>query len=238
MTSAVPASSELTCVLPPQILALGEALAPVVRAARRELSRRVRPTDQPFSTLDDLAHHMGVVEHALTQLTPRLDGLMTDVIRNDDAGLLEAGRAAGRFEQVLSELVDGYLQAKASHAGPEDAEARVLVIGVYRHHIRNICDWLDNLISAIANPAREMQRRGIEPSDHVQLAISLNMTTPPEMRKLAALVEKLQHLPTSSQDPMISPVQTSPRAPGLITSIGALIFGLGLTKAVFGVKHG
>ncbi len=238
MTSVEPTSSELICVLPPQIIALGEALAPVLKAARRELSRRVRPTGQTFVTLDDLAHHMGVVEHALTQITPRLDGLMTDVIRNDDAGLLEAGRSAGRFEEVLGELVDGYLQAKASHAGPEDAEARVLMIGVYRHHIRNICDWLDNLISAIANPAREMQLRGIEPSDHVQLAISLNMTAPPEMDKLAALVERLQHQPTSSQAPMIAPVQSSPRAPGLLASIGALIFGLGLTKAVFGVKHG
>jgi hypothetical protein len=237
MTSAVPTPSELTCVLPPQILALGEALAPVVAAARKELSRRVRPTDQPFSTLDDLAYHMGVVEHALTQLTPRLDGLMTDVIRNDAAGLLEAGRSAGRFEQVLSELVDGHLQAKASHAGPEDAEARVLMIGVYRHHIRNICDWLDNLISAIANPAREMQRRGIEPSDHVQLTISLNMTTPPEMDKLALLVERFHHQPTSSQDLTIPLEQSNPRAPGLLTTIGALIFGFGVSGAFLGRKH-
>jgi hypothetical protein len=237
MTLAVPTSSELTCVLAPQILALGEALAPVVRAARRELSRRVRPTDQPFSTLDDLAHHMGVVEHALTQLTPRLDGLMTDVICNDDAGLIEAGRSAGRFEQVLSELVQGYLAVKASHAGPEDAEARVLMIGVYRHHIRNICDWLDNLISAIANPAREMQRRGIEPSDHVQLAISLNMTTPPEMDKLAALVERFHHQSTSSQGLIIPSDQSKPRAPGLLATIGALILGFSVSRVVFWGLH-
>lgn len=136
MTAAVPTYSELTCVLPPQILALGEALAPVAKAARHELARRVRPSGQAFNILDDLVHHMGVVEHALTKLSPRLDGLMTDVIRNAGAGVLEAGRSAGRLEQVLSELVEGYLEAKASHAGPEDAKARVLMMGVYRHHIR------------------------------------------------------------------------------------------------------
>jgi hypothetical protein len=237
MTSAVLTSSKLTCVLPPQILALGEALVPMVKAARRELSRRVRPSGQAFLTLDDLSHHMGVVEHALIRLTPRLDGLMTDVIRNDGAGVLEAARSAGRLEQVLSELVEGYLEAKASHAGPDDAEARVLMMGVYRHHIRNICDWLGHLISAIANPAREMQLRGIEPSDYVELTIALNMTTPPEMDKLTLLIERFHHQPPTRQDPTILPVQSSPREPGLLATIGALIFGFGVSRAVFGGRH-
>lgn len=234
MNAAVPTSSELTCVLPPQILALGEALAPVAKAARHELSRRVRPSGQAFNTLDDLVHHMGVVEHALTELSPRLDGLMTDVVRNDGAGVLGAGRSAGRLEQVLSELVEGYLEAKASHAGPEDAEARVLMMGVYRHHIINICDWLEHLISAITNPAREMQLRGIEPSDYVELTIPLNMTTPPEMDKLTLLVERFHHQPRTRQDPTILSVQPSPREPGLLATIGALIFGFGVARAVFG----
>lgn len=234
MTAAVPTSCELTCVLPPQILALGEALAPVAKAARHELARRVRPSGQAFMALDDLSHHLGVVEHALTRLTPRLDALMTDVIRNDGAGVLEAGRSAGRLEQVLSELVEGYLEAKASHAGPEDAEARVLMVGVYRHHIRNICDWLEHLISAIANPAREIQLLGIEPSDYVELTIPLNMTTPPEMDKLTLLVERIHHQPPTSQGSPVLPSQSRPSAPGLLATIGALVFGFGVNRAVFG----
>ena len=234
MTTAVPTSSELTCVLSPQLLALGEALAPVVKATRREISRRIRPSGHAFITLDDLVHHIGVVERALTQLSLRLDGLMADVIRNDGAGVLEAGRSAGRLEQVLSELLEGYLEAKASHAGPDDAEARVLMMGVYRHHISNICDWLEHLISAIANPAREIQLRGIEPSEYVELTIPLNMTTPPEMDKLTLLAEGFQHQPPTSQVSPILPPQSSPRSPGLIATIGALVFGFGVSGAVFG----
>lgn len=233
MTSAVSNSSDLTCVLSTQIIALGEALVPVVKTARRKVSRSVRPSGLAFMTLDDLVHHLGVVEHALTQLSPRLDGLMTDVIRNADAGGLEAGRSAGRLEQVLSELVEGYLEAKASHAGPEDAEARVLMVGVYRHHISNICDWLEHLISAIANPAREIQLRAIEPSDYVELTIPLNMTTPPEMDKLTLLVERFHHQPTTSQGPPILPSQSRPSAPGILATIGALVFGVGISRAVF-----
>ena len=113
MTAAVPTSSELTCVLPPQLYALGEALAPVAKAARQALVRRVRSSGQDFVTLDSLSRHMGGIEHALSRLNPRLEGLMSEVIRKEGVGPLEVGRSADRLGQVLSELVDGYLDAKA-----------------------------------------------------------------------------------------------------------------------------
>lgn len=238
MPTTVPSPSEMTCVLPPQLLALGEALTPIASSARRALTRRVRSSGLEFVTLVDLTHHMGVVEHALSHLTPRLDGLMSDVIRKDGVGMLEIGRSAGRFEQVLCELVDGFLEAKASRAGPEDAEARTLILGVYRHHIRNICDWLDNLVTVISNPARECQRRGVEPSDRVELTVPLNMTSPPEMAKLNILVQTLKYQSSGRLDEHHSPVQERASAPGLLGTIGALVFGLGVSGAVFGRGYG
>ena len=238
MTAVVPISSELTCVLPPQILALGEALAPVAKAARQALVRRVRSSGQDFVTLESLSQHMGRIEHALSRLNPRLEGLMSDVIRKEGVGPIEVGRSAGRLEQVLSELVDGYLDAKASHADAESVEARALILGVYRHHIRNICDWLDDLVATISNPAVALQRRGIEPSGDVVLTVPLNMTSPPEMAKLDALVKALQPPPEERVESPIEPLHTRNEGPGVIGTIGAFAFGLGLSEAVFGRKHG
>ena len=113
MTTAVPTSSELNCVLSPQHFALGEALAPAAKAARQALVRRVRSSGQDFVTLKSLSRHMGRIEHALSRLNPRLEGLMSEVIRKEGVGPLEVGRSADRLGQVLSELVDGYLDAKA-----------------------------------------------------------------------------------------------------------------------------
>ncbi len=79
--------------------------------------------------------------------SPRLDGLMADVGANEGATALEVGRAAGRLEQVLSEFVYGYLEAKASQPGSDSIEARTLIIGVYRHHIKSICRWLEELVA-------------------------------------------------------------------------------------------
>jgi hypothetical protein len=238
MTSEVPTSSELTCVLPPQILLLGEALAPVAKAARQALVRRVRPSGQDFVTLESLSRHMGGIEHALSQLNPRLEGLMSDVIRKEGVGPLEVGRSVGRLEQVISELIDGYLDAKSSHTGAESIDARVLILGVYRHHIRNICDWLDDLVATISNPAAALRRRGFEPSDDVVLTVPLNMTSPPAMAKLSALVGTLQPKQEERVESSIRPQQMRDDRPGVLGTIGALAFGLGLSQAVFGRKHG
>lgn len=234
MTTAVPTSSELNCVLSPQHFALGEALAPVAKAARQALVRRVRSSGQDFVTLKSLSRHMGRIEHALS----RLEGLMSEVIRKEGVGPIEVGRSAGRLEQVISERVDGYLDAKASHAEAESVEARALILSVYRHHIRNICDWLDDLVATISNPAVALRRRGIEPSGDVVLTVPLNMTSPPEMVKLDELVRALRPLPEERVVSPIGPQHTRDERPGVFGTIGALAFGLGLSEAVFGRKHG
>lgn len=238
MSSPVLPSSEVNCVLPPELLALGEALAPVAKAARQALVRRVRPSGQDFVTLESLSRHMGAIERALSRLTPRIDGLMSEVIRKEGVGTLEVGRSTGRLEQVISELIDGYLDAKASHAGVESTEARALILGVYRHHIRNICDWLDDLVATISNPAAALRRRGIEPSSDVVLTVPLNMTSPPEMAKLSALVATLQPQQEERVESSISPQQKGDDGPGVLGTIGALAFGLGLSHAVFGRRRG
>jgi hypothetical protein len=238
MTSPVQPPSDTICVLPPQLVVLGEALAPVAKAARQALVRRVRPSGRDFVTLESLSRHMGGIEHALSRLTPRLEGLMFEVIRKEGVGPLEVGRSAGRLEQVISELVDGYLDAKASHVGAEGIEARALILGIYRHHIRNICDWLDDLVATISNPAAALRRRGLEPSSEVVLTVPLNMTSPPEMAKLSVLVGTLQPQQDEYEESPIRPQQTRDDGPGLLGTIGALAFGLGLSQAVFGRRHG
>ena len=238
MASPAPNPDDVVCALPSQVIALGEALAHVARGARKAMTQRVRSSGHEFATLEDLSLHMGVIQQALTHLSPRIDGLMTDVIHNEGAGPVDAGRSAGRLEQVLSEFVDGYLDAKASHAGTEASEARSLILGVYRHHIREICQWLEDLVEVIANPSSAIQKRGIAAAANVDLTVALNMTSPPEMAKLDALAKSL-HPPAETciePSPRFEPRETS--GPGILGTIGALAFGIGVTKAVFGRNHG
>ncbi len=226
-------------MLPARLILLGEALQPVAQAARQSLTSRVRPTGHEFVMLDDLIRHLDVIQEALTHLSPRLTGLMADVVANEGAKALEVGRAAGRLEQVLSEFVDGYLDAKASQAGPEYAEARTLIIGVYRHHIKSICRWLEELVAAIADPAGAVRKRKLAVSPTMELTVVLNMTTPPQMAALGELSMRLRYPLETAPAPPSDVEQLAPRAPGFLDTIGALVFGIGLTRAVLGRgRHG
>lgn len=238
MASPTPNPNDVVCVLPSQAVFLGEALAPVARGARQAMARRVRPSGHEFVTLEDLSRHIGVIHTALIHLAPRLEGLMTDVLHKEGVGALEAGRAAGRLEQVLSEFVDGFLDAKATHAGPDGKEARTLILGVYRHHIRDICDWLEELVAVIADPEAAIRKRGRDSAAVAELTVALNMTSPPEMAKLHALANSLLPASAATSDPSPRFERREGSAPGLVETIGALAFGVGVSEAVFGRNHG
>lgn len=234
-TPPAPHPGATTFVVPARVLFLGEALASVARATRIAMARRVRPSTQAFATLEDASRHLGLIEQALTHLNARLEGLMTDVICNEPAGMAQAGRAAGRLEQVLAALVEGYLQAKAApvdvDADADAAEARALILRTYRHHIREICHWLDEMVQAIANPEAALKQRGIALAPEVQLAVTLNLTSPPEMARLGALAKRLRPPPETDSELSSFYVPPEPRQPAIIAPLGTLAFSLGFTRA-------
>ena len=238
MAESVPTPEGVVCVLPSQVTALGQALAPVARAARQAMARRVRPSGHEFVMPVDLSRHVGVIQQALTHLALRLEGLMTDVLHKEGVGALEVGRAAGRLEQVLSEFVDGFLDAKATHAGPDGKEARTLILGVYRHHIREICDWLEELVAGIADPETAIRKRGGDSAAVAELTVALIMTSPPEMAKLHALANSLLSVSAATSDRLPRFERREGSAPGLVETMGVLAFGFGISKAVFGRSHG
>jgi len=242
MVSPAPNPNEVVCELPSRVKFLGDALEPVARNLRQSIACKIKSVGHEFVTLDDLSRHMGVISQALTHLEPRLTDLIGSTIDDERASMADAYRAAGRLEQVLSEFVDGYHDVKASHAGPEARQARSLLLGVYRHHIRNICEWLDELVKAIADPASAIEQRRIPLAANVVCTVSLNMTSPPEMVKLNDLVTSLQMKPTpiieseSEPEPRYEPPQN--RGPGVLGTLGALAFGVGINRAIWGRHRG
>ncbi len=226
------------CVIRPGIRFLGEALTPVVRSARRAMARQANPSGEEFLGLTDLSRHMDLITQAMTQLSRRFESLKIDVMQNEAAGALDAGRSAGQFDQVLITLIDGYQDAEASQANPETSEARSLILAIYRHHISEFCNWLEDLIAAIANPALAMQQRGIASADHVQLQVTLNMTSPPEMGLLVEAAKRL--LPPPETDDEASPEFEGHDASGPedLGPVAASAFGVEVTKAGLGRNHG
>lgn len=236
----LPSQEKVTCKVPPRMIFLGEGLKPVAKVLRKAIARKVISSGPEFVTIEDISRHMGVIGQGLTHLSSWLAYLTGSFIKDEKAGMSEAYRAAGRLEQVLSEFVDGYYEVKASHANSGSSEARALLLGVYRHHLRDICDWIEELVQVTANPMAAIQKLGIPSSDNVKLTVVLNMSSPPEMVKLHVLAQRLQRpiglAPLIEQLPTHHAPQSS--SPGVFGTIGALAFGIGITRAFFRRNHG
>ncbi len=183
-TPPSPSQGEVVCVLPSRLAILGEALEPVAKELRHAMTRRTTPSSRDLVVPDDLARHMGIIHQALMHLQPKVDALMSNVVNDENAGMAQAYREAGRLAQVLSEFVDGYHDAKAASTSPDTKVGKDLLLGVYRHHIREIGEWLEEFVQVLADPLSAMQRRGIPIAANVELSVALNMSSPPEMAKL------------------------------------------------------
>ncbi len=223
--------SGVTCKVPTQVTLLGQALEPVAAWLHFEMAQKVAKSGHVFDTLSDLCLHMGIIEQALAHLEPRCDDLMKSVIQNDKATALDAGRAAGRLEQVFSEFVNGSQKALALTPRQDSLEARDLLLGVYRHHICELSQWLDKLVSAIAEPLSTLKEQHIRLTANVVLPVTLNLTSPPQMTRLHEIAQAFQGEPMKQ-----TPIPDQPARPGLLATIGALAFGLGVANAAWSKK--
>ena len=228
-----PNQEDFVCKVPSRLTILGQAIEPVAKKLREAITHRIKSSNCVFVIPDDLARHMGIIQQALTRLQPRVDALMSNVVNDENAGIAEVYREAGRVEQVLSEFVDGYQDAKASCTTVETRVGRDLLLGVYRHHIREVCEWLEELVEVIADPLAAIEKQAVPMSENVELSVALRMTSPPEMAKLDELAKRLLAEPTIELTRPHSCPPKESRDPGALDAIGALAFGVGITNALF-----
>jgi hypothetical protein len=238
VTAPAAGEDQIRYVLPPRFAIVAEALVPVVNSLREAMAKDAGLCRHEFVMPQSLFHHLGIIQRVLVCLPSRVEGLVSDGVKSDESTIACVYRAAGRLEEVLSQWVDGYQEIRASHAEPTMDEVRELFVGVYRHHLLEVCNWLAYLVQAIADPTAVMQRRGVSIGIDATLTLSLTMTVPPEMDKLLAIAKRMQ-IETA---PETESIPATPRAmqsgPELLGTIGALAFGIGVTKAVLGRHRG
>lgn len=236
----IPSASddEIRYVLPPRFAIFGDALAPLVNNLRTAIAQDPGLSRHEFVIPESLSLHLGVIQRVLERLPSRVEGMIADGVSGDEPDIAHVYRAAGRLEEVLSEWVDGYQEVKASQAQPEACEVRDLLVGVYRHHLLEVCNWLADLVKVIADPAEAMEKKGLPIGNGATLTVSLSVTVPPEMDKLLAIAKRMQ-IETAPETESIPATQRAMQSgPGLLGTIGALAFGIGVTKAVLGRRRG
>lgn len=212
--------------LPSRLVYLGEAMVPVLRKLDATLAERSLPTVPVGSMTDVIKEGLAALGRSMPRLSDQVNGLMSDVAANESATDLDVYRAVGRFEGVLDEIIRDYRKIDRHAAFIGDEEARVLLVRTYRHSMREIQVWLQDLVNTLAAPKEALRRKGLPTTGTIEIPLTLTLTAAPELAGLQRWGER-----HSIYTP--SPTSTN-QGLGFWGTVGAIAIGWGIGEALFG----
>lgn len=237
----VPAAGDdqIRYVLSPRFAIVGEALVPVVNILREALAQDAGLCRHEFVMPESLSHHLSFIQRVLERLPLRVEELFDgSSINTEESEMQQVYRAAGRLEEVLSDWVEDFHNVRATHVQPEFCEVRDLLAGVYRHHLLEVCNWLADLVTVIANPDAAIEKARLPTGEGATLNLTLTFSVPPQMDELLFIAKRMQTTTGSEIESNPPSHRAAEAGPGVLGTLGALAFGIGVTEAVLGSNHG
>lgn len=212
--------------LPSRLVCLGEAMVPVLRKLDAVVTEQSLPIVPVGSMVDVIKEGLAALGRSMPRLSDQVNGLMTDVAANGSATDRDVYRAVGRFEGVLDEIINDYRKIGRQSAFGSDEEARVLLARIYRHSMREIQVWLQDLVDTLADPKEALRRKGLLTTGSIEIPLTLTLTSAPELAGLQRWGER-----HSFYTP--SPTPTN-QGLGFWGTVGAIAIGWGIGEALFG----
>lgn len=228
--------------LPPHLALAAEALRPLAERLRADLHSRAPVRDDTvYDALNSSVEHLDHIGRVLERLATCVDQFGSDVLKHPEVTPIEVGRAAGRLEEVLSDMSRGYRRVRRSRSAPDNTwsiQARNLMSSVYRHHMKAILGWLDRLLATLSNPIGVAREQGLPIEGSINLTVTLELTTPPAFEKFEAMVDEVNRSVAEQtetpQPPAELPIaQRVAPPPGPLAHLGALAFGLAMAGRAF-----
>lgn len=216
-------------LLPRRLTLLGEAMRPVWLKVNAQLDMPIGHSLAVPDMADVASHHLAKIGRAIQGLSDRVNGLMRDVVSNEEASDAEVYRAVGRFEAFLDDLLAGHDAVRALATDGTETEIRDLLAGTYRHALVEVRDWLRDLVDALADPIAALKKQGLPTSGEVELPLALKLTAAPELAGLSrwATQRQLSRPATDYQPPPASGL-------GFWGTLGTIVLAWGIGEALFG----
>lgn len=211
-----------TIVVPQRLQVLGQALKPVGKYLTEQLEQPHAANIPVHSMLNVISRHLDYLQMAVSPLANRIDDLMRDVVSNEHVTDAQVYRAVGRFEAPLEDLVDHFNEVASLAPYGADIDARNMLVGVYRHSLAEIRDWLKELVEALEDPVAAARARGIPIEGQVELPFTLTMTSAPELEQLTSWLS------------LRSSCGRNVGGLGFWGTVGAFVLGWGIGDALFG----
>ena len=226
-------SESVNVTLPPRVLALGEALRPLLLKLQAQMDAPVRRDLRVSDLAGEIADHLGGLGDTVSGLEAKVNALGELLAREGPVAGIHRG--AGGLEVYLDTLLARCSEVRRWRPGASGAAARDSLAGVYHHLLTEIRDWMDELIEAIDDPLAAVKRRGLPTSGYVELPISLTLTAAPQLAELRDSLEP--NLPGAwDDDPQPAPAE-KPEL-GFLGTVAAVALGFGIGSWLFGGEEG
>jgi hypothetical protein len=210
--------------LPPRLECLGDAMAPLLEKLNVALAEKSLSMVPVNSIVDVIKSGLSDLGRSVHRLTDQVNALMTDVAAKENASDKDVYRAVGRFECVMDDLIKDYREICGQYAYGNDEEACDLLAETYRHSMREIQEWLQDLVNTLTDPIAALRRRGMPTSGAIEIPLTLTLTSAPELARLQRWGERhsIYTPPPKSQ------------GLGFWGTVGAMAIGWGIGEALFG----
>ena len=215
--------------LPPCVLALGEALRPLLLKLQAQMDAPVRRDLWIVDLAGEIADHLDELEDTVSGLVAKVNALGELLAR--EGPMAGIHRGAGGLEVYLDTLLTRYSEVRRWLPGASGAAARDSLAGVYRHLLTEVRDWMDELIEVIDDPLAAVKRRGLPTSGYVELPTSLTLTAAPQLARLRDSLE-LDLLEPGGHGPQSAP--TEKQGLGFLGTVAAAALGFGIGSWLFG----
>lgn len=208
-------------LIPPHLVQLGLLLAPVLQEAGDALQAAPAARGLGPLTPAEAQRHLGQVREFTSGITAFVNDSLAPFAADASEPVPQAARVARQLDTLLERYIRRYREvlAAAGPARPVRNASWYLLAQVYRHHLVEVYDWLEEFLCALNEPERYFRNRT---SPRVRLELELNPA--PELLELeASLYAEYGRSGLAGKL-------------GFWGTLGAVVLGLGLGKMLFGDK--
>lgn len=179
-----------------------EGLTQVLNAAERLLAKMERRLERPVRPgrrrrrLDEVMLQSADV---MMEYLGHVDTLCADI---DELNFVLYGTppeerdvpaAMARIEAHIDAVLNRHRNIRGWRTvGPDGAEGRDILVAIYRHLLRELENWLRDIVFTLSNPLDALMEQGnlLVPGSFVRLKMKVYFATPPEMSALEAWAQR------------------------------------------------
>lgn len=210
--------------VPQYLRDLGRALQPLLQRLRFELATQVVASTVVADPIATLEGHFDALPQRIELLAVRVRDLNDDVAANPQASAADVQRAVGRLAECIDAFIADLRNARTLRSDGSAAEMPFLLVGMYRHTLGEVAQWLERIVNVLADPASEAARQHLPTDRPIEFNLALKLTEAPQVEGLRQWVRQQQ--PSSAASP--------PRTLSLMDKVSVVVLGLALGAALSG----